>query len=444
MSPAQAFAALQRLSPEQALAYLRDRGQITQTWSWADLRADEHAHQFTISRLASVDLLQQMRELIVSSVDGQLGRTDFLRDAKAALAAKGWWGQVTTTDAATGREVTTTFNPSRLKLIYDVNVRQAHAVAQWQRIEDSRESHPYLRYITKDDARVREQHRAWHNLTLPIDHPMWRVIFTPNGYRCRCRVTQVSQRDYDKGITPTGARMRKTAPDLQWRDWTNPRTGEIARVPLGVDPGFAYNPGLARAQALRQLVQDKLAALPSPMAQAAQAIGLQGPTIAKAIPGQATWKTLGLPDLRELPAAPAPALLPGADTLEEAVTTLRNALGIAPSGSTSVDTPAGAVVIRDASLVHVVEKRLDQRERYASMVLPTLTDPTEVWATRYDDGSYRHRYIKIFKGAKADLLVVVMVQPDGNIFWNMMQRDRRRMNEMRLGVPIHKVHEAGD
>ena len=102
------------------------------------------------------------------------------------------------------------------------------------------------------------------------------------------------------------------------------------------------------------------------------------------------------------------------------------------------------VVIRDASLSHVVEKRLDQRERYASMVLPTLAEPTEIWATSYDDDDYRHRYIKVFKGAKADMLVVVMVQPDGAIFWNMMQRDRRRMNEMRLGVPIHKGHEAGD
>lgn len=155
------------------------------------------------------------------------------------------------------------------------------------------------------------------------------------------------------------------------------------------------------------------------------------------------WPPLPRPKCAQ-PAAPAPALLPGADSLEGAVITLRNALGIQPGGSTSVDTPAGMVVIRDASLTHVVEKRLDQRERYASMVLPTLAEPTEIWATSYDDGSYRQRYIKIFKGAKADLLVVVMVEPDGSIFWNLMQRDRRRMNEMRVGVPIHKVHKAGD
>ena len=130
--------------------------------------------------------------------------------------------------------------------------------------------------------------------------------------------------------------------------------------------------------------------------------------------------------------------MPAAETLEDAVITLRNALGIQPGGSTSVDTPAGTVVIRDASLIHVVEKRLDRRERYAPLVLPTLAEPTEIWATSYDDGSYRQRYIKLFKGTKYDVLVVVMVQPDGNIFWNMLQGERKRLNDMRVGVPIYK------
>lgn len=52
MTPAQAFALLRRLKPEAALKYLQDRSQITQTWSWADLDAQEHALQFTVSRLA--------------------------------------------------------------------------------------------------------------------------------------------------------------------------------------------------------------------------------------------------------------------------------------------------------------------------------------------------------------------------------------------------------
>jgi hypothetical protein len=35
---------------------------------------------------------------------------------------------------------------------------------------------------------------------------------------------------------------------LQIRDWVNKRTGEVMKVPVGVDPGFAYNPGQAWAE----------------------------------------------------------------------------------------------------------------------------------------------------------------------------------------------------
>ena len=79
---AQAFAALARLSPEDALAYLKARGQITKTWSWADLIREEHSHAFTISRLTNVDLLKDLQDMITKSVNGEMGRTDFMRDAK--------------------------------------------------------------------------------------------------------------------------------------------------------------------------------------------------------------------------------------------------------------------------------------------------------------------------------------------------------------------------
>lgn len=101
-----------------------------------------------------------------------------------------------------------------------------------------------------------------------------------------------------------------------------------------------------------------------------------------------------------------------------------------------VTTPVEKVIIKDQSLAHVVEKRADQRERFAAYVLPTLQRPTEVWRVAYDDGSFRNRYIKLFSGSKYDLLVMVKVQEDGSIFWNMMQRDRKGMNSLRLGVPL--------
>lgn len=270
MTPAQAFAALRRLTPEGALAWLRERGQITQTWSWADLSAQEQALQFTVSRLASVDLLAELRQMIIDSVEGDLTRTDFVRDARAALARKGWWGTRDVQDPATGETVTTTFNPTRLKLIYDTNVRQAAVAGQWDRAQDTKRLFPYLRYVTMADEKVRESHARWHNLVLPVDDPFWNAHMPQNAYRCRCYVRQVSAREYERGTTPTGQRMDKTAPPERLQTWTNPRTGEELQVPEGVHPAFVGNPGRDRARALQRASADKLQTLPPDLARAAR------------------------------------------------------------------------------------------------------------------------------------------------------------------------------
>lgn len=170
--------------------------------------------------------------------------------------------------------------------------------------------------------------------------------------------------------------------------------------------------------------------------------------IAQAVQGQPTWKDLGLPDLRSVDITalePAPAMLAGAPSMEAALSTLRQALGIPIDGEMTIQTPFEAVTLRDASLPHVVEKRSDQRERFAAFVLPTLQRPTEVWRVAYDDGSHRNRYIKLFTGAKYDLLVMVKVQKDGSVFWNMMQSDRKGMNALRLGeLQKQKSPDGGD
>lgn len=438
-SPAQEFAALQKLTPTEAVAYLQRRNKVTETYSWRDLWQEEHAQQFTVSRLARVDLLKSIQDQITKSVGGDLSRRDFLRDGKKMLQDAGWWGEMKVTDPNTGEIVTTTFDPARLKLIFDTNTRMAYAAGQWERIERAKRSFPYVRYITLGDDKVRPAHRAWHGVTLPVGDAFWNTHNPPNGWRCRCRVVSVSKREYDAGVTPTGEKMKKVAPDVIMRDWLDKSTGKIRQIPVGIDPGFGYNVGVAsaRAKAHDQMVQDKLSSAGSALASAARAAGLSVPTIAKVIADQPNWKTLGLADLRDVSGVmAAPELLAGAASREAALETMRTALGIDAGASIVVQSPVEMVRLFDSSLPHVVEKDVDARERYANFVLPTLRKPTEVWATRYDDATVRNRYIKIFSGSKYDVMVIVRVEPDGGIFWNMMQRDRKKMNDMRVGERI--------
>lgn len=261
--------ALVKLTPKEAVAYLKQRDQLTKSFNWQDVWQEEHAHQFTVSRLANLDILEAMRDGILSSVKGDSSRQYWTKNAKELLIQAGWWGKKSLSDPTTGEIVTTTFDPARLKLIFDTNTRMAYSAGLWQRIERNKQTHPYIRYITRRDERVREQHRSWDNLTLPIDHSFWKTHFPPNGWRCRCRAMSISQDSYDAGMSPNGERLNKAAPDVQYKDWTNKRTGVIERVPVGIDPGFGYNPGMARSDSLSRVAVDKLDAVPAVMRRAA-------------------------------------------------------------------------------------------------------------------------------------------------------------------------------
>ncbi|MBS0508138.1 MAG: hypothetical protein JSR53_12220, partial [Proteobacteria bacterium] len=331
--------------------------------------------------------------------------------------------------------------------------RQAQAAGQWQRLLRNQRTHPYARYITMDDDRVRELHRAWHGVTLPLDHPWWQTHRPPNGWRCRCRVIGVTQAEYDQGQAgerPGAATdgnaptlftdLIKQAPQDGFVDWRNPATGQLQRVPKGVDPGFDYNAGTQGAsRAFEELVQAKLGRLSAGVERAAVAAGVTPPVIAKEVPGQDTWKSLGLEDLRAMkPEGGAPDLLPMADDIEAAVRALREALGVPVGGSRLVQTPVGTVSILDRLLPHVVGKRGDARERYGRFILPTLAIPDEVWSTAYDDDTIRRRFIKLFAGAKYDILVIVREQADGSVLWNVINRERKGMNALRVGTPIYR------
>jgi uncharacterized protein with gpF-like domain len=107
---------------------------------------------------------------------------------------------------------------------------------------DVRERRPWWRYVAVLDGRTRPQHREWHNTVLRWDDPWWRTHYPPNGWHCRCTVVSHSDRELER-LTGEGERLAWQAPDIQYRDWENPNTGEILQVPVGIDPGWDYNVG---------------------------------------------------------------------------------------------------------------------------------------------------------------------------------------------------------
>jgi len=149
------------------------------------------------------------------------------------------------------------------------------------------------------------------------------------------------------------------------------------------------------------------------------------------------WRNLGLCDLREekIFIEEQPLMLERAETAEFALTTMKLVL-LGNEKESIVNTPIGEIKILEEYLPHIVEKRLDARERYVNFVFPTLTNPYEIWEIQ-EEFFVKRRFISLFNGER-DFMVVVKLFNDGSILWNMMHCPRKKMNNHRQGDIIYK------
>lgn len=260
--------------PEEAVRFFRAKGEEL-SFDWRDVYGSEHARVFTVAKAMHVDILDDIRaEVDRALADGTTLR-DFRRDLEPTLQSKGWWGRQVMDDDGEPREVQLG-SPRRLRTIYETNLRSAYAAGSWDRIERTRRARPYLRYVAIIDSATRDDHRRWHGTVLPADDPWWESHFPPNGWGCRCSVQQLSEHDLER----FGYEVDDTAPSAPTSEWTNPRTGEVRRVPRGIDPGFDHNIGIAGEAHARSLLTqsiERVAEEAPDLASAAVRAGVDAP-----------------------------------------------------------------------------------------------------------------------------------------------------------------------
>lgn len=240
MATAPAGFSLGAVAPEDALAAFAARRLLRPSFRWQDVWQAEHARAFAVAGVLRLDVLQTIRTEVQRAVAEGLDLNTFRERLRPLLVAKGFWGKLEITDPETGELRTTRFNNQRLALIFDVNMRQSHAAGRWAR--GMRGTLPLILYRTMGDERVRVSHQAWDWICLPREHPWWDTHTPPNGWRCRCYFMFIDQAGVAK-LQRAGKKIRFEPPPEQWVPFTNRSTGQVQRVPAGIDPGFAYNPG---------------------------------------------------------------------------------------------------------------------------------------------------------------------------------------------------------
>jgi SPP1 gp7 family putative phage head morphogenesis protein len=241
------------LPPEEAIAFLESKGLVV-SFAWQDVWAAENEAGFTVAKMAELDLLADVKRAVQSALDNGETLQTFKNALIPRMEAAGWWGVQEQRDPLTGEMRQVQLGSARrLETIFRTNLSMAYSAGEWAQIEDTAEAAPYLMYDAVDDNLTRAQHRAWNGLVLRWDDPWWQTHRPPNGYNCRCTTIQMSARDL-KRVGKTGP---DEAPPVQRREWVNKRTGEVMQIPVGIDPGFDYNPGEGRVAELRYALEGK-------------------------------------------------------------------------------------------------------------------------------------------------------------------------------------------
>lgn len=181
---------------------------------------------FAISGIAKGDELATAMGAIEKAIDSGTTFQEFKNDCREIIARRGWTG-----DAAW-----------RVDNIFRTNIQTAYNVGRYKQMTDPDvlKARPYWQYSAVNDRRTRPTHAALNGQVYPADHEFWQKWYPPNGYRCRCGVVTLSERD----VRQDKLTVRRDDPTGKLIEPIDPTTGR--RMParlLMPDPGFANNPG---------------------------------------------------------------------------------------------------------------------------------------------------------------------------------------------------------
>lgn len=206
------------VTPDAALEFWKWRAKLTDEEAKA-LNEEVRYRAFYVTGLAKHDLVQLVSDAIEEAVKNGETLADFKKRIVEAIQAQGW-------------------HDYRVENIFRTNLQTAYSAGRYKKMQAVKESRPYWQYIAVMDRRVRPSHAILHGKVYPADHEFWATNYPPNGFRCRCGVRTLSERQ----VKAQGLTVEKEMPKAGV--WTDPKTGMEYFVHFpGADKGFRHNPG---------------------------------------------------------------------------------------------------------------------------------------------------------------------------------------------------------
>lgn len=182
------FASLQKAMESVGLNW-------TDTYQYADLATELRTNAAAFAAFKNHDEQQKLRELLVDEKGEPRSWNEFKKLAKP---------------------ITEQYNREWLQTEFKQAQAASQMAVKWEGFQTEADLYPNLRYEAVGDAETRPEHARLDGTIRPINDSFWNRNYPPNGWGCRCTVTQTDK-------APTKA-----------------PSGEHA------DAGFDYNPGKDR------------------------------------------------------------------------------------------------------------------------------------------------------------------------------------------------------
>lgn len=364
----------------QAIDFYRNKIKLP-TSGWTDIWQEQHSHAFVVAGAAHDALVEDFYNAI-QKAKWEGGGYDEFRTRFDEIVAKHGWAH----NGAPGW---------RSKIIYDTNITQAYNAGRYKQMAALKEFRPYWQYRHTSIEHPRLVHKAWDRIILSADDPWWDTHMPQNGWRCKCRVDSLSRFEAKQEWDKAGKTGPDTAPPIEWEDrvvgknGSNPRT---VRVPKGIDPGFAYNPGKAWLEPHTV-----------PPLQGYDAVLKE-----RSKPWPTGFTPPPIPKPTKIPAS---VLLPADTAPEVAVADFLDVFGASMDKGVAFTDVAGSTLAITKALFKdgtgefkwLAQQEKSDRLRYVNLLAMTLIEPDEIWWVWLKDtteaGRWRLKriYLKAFE-----------------------------------------------
>ncbi|PHS34908.1 MAG: phage head morphogenesis protein [Alkaliphilus sp.] len=164
---------------EEAIEYFGEKLPVSPK-EFYSLAEKYRASAFTVSGYSQVQVLNKFHGALLTAIEEGTTMEQFKKDMNKFLDEKGYTG-------------ITNFQADN---IFRTNAQTAYSVGHYKQITDPTvvKLRPFWMYDAVDDRKTRLTHRAMDQKVYRADDPVWDVWYPPNGFKCRCGVVTLSER----------------------------------------------------------------------------------------------------------------------------------------------------------------------------------------------------------------------------------------------------------